>query len=98
MKFIDNFYDKEVGRSVVIMEHRKKRFVGKAFLSPDDEKKASEYVGCAYAETRAVIKALKYERKILKEDAETCRKFIKACECYKGWDQKALLPVPHIVN
>ena len=89
MKFIDNFYDKEVGTSVVIMEHRKKRFVGEAFLNPEDKEKASEYVGCAYAETRAVIKVLKHERKILKEDAEACRKFIKACECYKGWDPES---------
>lgn len=89
MKFISSLYDGAKGFSSVVMEHLGKNFIGSAHLHPDDASRASEYAGCAYAETRATIDALKYERKLLKEDAEACRKFIKACECYKGWDPES---------
>ena len=89
MKFISSLYDGARGFSSVVMEHLGINFVGTARVHPDDAKKASEYAGCGYAEARAIIEALKYERKLLKEDAEVCRKFIKACECYKGWDPKS---------
>lgn len=89
MKFITSLYDSLKGYSSVVIEHLGKNFVGIAKLHPDDAKNASAFAGCSYAESRATINALKYERKILKEEAETCRKFIKACECYKGWDPKS---------
>ena len=89
MKFFHSHYNKEEGISSVIMKHLGADFIGNAHVHPDDKEKASEYMGGAIAETRAVIKALKYERKLLKENAEVCRKFIKACECYKGWDPES---------
>jgi len=89
MKFISSLYDGAKGFSSVVMEHLGVNFIGTARLHPDDAHKASEYAGCAYAETRATIAALKYERNKLKEEAEMCRKFIKACECYKGWDPES---------
>lgn len=89
MKFITSLYDSAKGFSSVVMEHLGKNFVGSAHLHPDDAEKASRYAGCGYAESRAIISALKYERGLLKEEAETCRKFIKACECYKGWDPES---------
>ena len=86
MKFLTSVYDKESGLSVVDIKHMGRLFTGIAKLNSEDKETASEYAGCSYAEGRARIKALKYERKKLKEDAESCRKFIKACECYKNWD------------
>lgn len=87
MKFINSIFDKEEGTSEVTMEHMGQYFVGKARLHPDDKDKISEYAGCSYAEARATIAALKYERKMAKEKSENIRKFIKACECYKDWDK-----------
>lgn len=87
MRFINSMYDSKTGYSTVTIEHMGKRFFGTASLHPDDKDKASKYAGCAYAETRAEIKALKYERKIVKEKAEECRKLVKACEQYKNWDK-----------
>jgi hypothetical protein len=87
MRFIKSEYDN--GHSLVIMEHLHGLFEGFARLHPDDANHASEYAGCAYAETRATIKALKYEHMLAKKDAETCRKFIKSCECYKNWDPES---------
>ena len=86
MKFIDSRYNHYNGSSKVILRHLGQLFEGWAKLNPEDEDKASEYAGCAYAEQRAYIKALKYERKLAKEEAEVCRKFIKACSSTKAWD------------
>lgn len=87
MKFIKSNY--ENGHSLVVIKHLKHRFYGTADVHPDDKKNASEFAGCILAEMRAQIKALKYEKKIAKEEAETCRKFIRACECYKNWDKES---------
>ena len=95
MKFIDSFFDKVTGISSVELQHLGKKFVGLAYLHPDDKDKASEFAGCAYAEQRAYIKALKYERARLKEEAEFCRKFVKACSGYKNWDPES--PVAKVV-
>lgn len=89
MKFINSIFDREKGTSEVTMEHMGQYFIGKARLHPDDKDKISEYAGCSYAEARATIAALKYERKMAKEKSENIRKFIKACECYKDWDPES---------
>lgn len=86
MKFISSTFNKETGISIVVMEHMGVQFEGRAKLHPDDANRASEFAGCAFAETRATIKALKHERKMAKEKAEQIRKFVKQCECYKDWD------------
>ena len=64
MKFISSSYDKTTGRSKVVMQHLGVKFIGNAQVHPDEFDKASEYAGCYYAELRATIKALKYERMI----------------------------------
>lgn len=89
MKFVESGFDKNTKRSWVIMNHMKQLFRGEAKVHPDDEDKISEIVGGRYAETRATIKALKYERNIEKEKCEECRKFVKACEQYKTFDKKS---------
>ena len=87
MKFIDSDFNKETGLSYVIIEHMKKQFTGYAHCHPE-EKYPSEYVGCALAEKRAAIKAFKYERTILKKEADAVIKFIKSCECCKDFDKE----------
>lgn len=86
MKFISSYYDKETGRSTVKMRHLKKNFYGEAFLHPEDE--PSEFFGCRIAEKRAIIQALKYERRIAKEEAEICRKFCQSCMQYAKFNSK----------
>ncbi len=93
MKFISSTFNKETGISIVVMEHLGIQFEGIARLHPDDANSASEFAGCAFAEARATIKALKYERKVAKEKAEQTRKFVKQCECYKDWDPNS--PTAH---
>lgn len=91
MKFLSADYADAGYKTIssVKVKHLGEVFTGLAFCHPDDIDKASEFAGCAYAEARAQIKALKYERKIMLQDAESCRKFIKACECYKNWDKES---------
>ena len=82
MKFISSSYDPKWGVSKVVMQHLGQKFEGVAIAHPDIMDTASEYAGCYYAEIRATIKALKYERNKAKEEAEICRKFVKAIEHY----------------
>ena len=91
MEYIENEsgFDKKSGISIVTLKYLGEKFVGFAKVHPDDKDNASEFTGCTYAETRAYIKALKHERNKLKEEAEICRKFIKACSCYKNWDPES---------
>ena len=85
MTFIDviNYWD----RTDVLVKHLGRTFVGTAKLHPDDQANQSELVGGSIAETRARIKALQYERKLLKEKYKECQNFVKACECYKNFDK-----------
>ena len=88
MKFVDGYTLKD-GTSIVVIEHKGELFTGNAKLHPEDKDKMSEFTGCRYAEIRATIKALKYERNILKAEAEDCRRMIKACSQDKRWDPKS---------
>lgn len=88
MKFISSTYDKDTKISTVIMQHLGRKFEGKATAHPE-EINPSEYAGCKYAEIRATIKALKYERKLLKNKADIAHDFLKACKCYKNFDDQS---------
>lgn len=85
MKFIDSFYDETKGFSRVVVQHLGKKFVGVANVHPEDKDIASSFAGCEYAEIRATIKALKYERKILKDKTDAAIDFVHACECYNNF-------------
>ena len=88
MKFISSSYDKTTGKSQVVMQHLGVKFIGNAQVHPDEFDKASEYAGCYYAELRATIKALKYERIIAKGEADICRNFVKSIECYSKFNKE----------
>ena len=87
MKFYNSNYFEEDGLSVVTVEHMGEYFYGTSTLLEEDKDKASKFTGCRFAEMKAKIKALKYERNIEKEKCEEIRKFVKACSQYKGWDK-----------
>jgi len=87
MKFICSSYNKEDGISHVCVQHLGKKFNGFATAHPDDRGNWSELAGCSYAETRAMIKALKYERKIAKQKADEAIDFVKSCECYSKFNK-----------
>ena len=89
MKFIKSCYDPDTGLSFVIMQHLGKKFVGEARLHPEDNENASRYAGCEYAEIRAAIKALKYERKIAKNKADQALDFYKSCIGYANFDPES---------
>lgn len=89
MKFISADYNKENGHSTVIMQHLGRKFIGEARLNPAEAEKGSEYTGCKYAEIRATIRALKYERQIAKEAADQAIDFVKSCNCYAKFDSES---------
>ena len=88
MKFINSDYDESTGVSTVTMQHLGKKFVEQAFLHPEDTK-PSKYAGCRFAEIRAIIKALKYERALAKNKADMALDFVKSIECYAGFDKNS---------
>lgn len=88
MKFISSSYDPETGISKVVMQHLGIKFTGTARLHPEDER-GSSFAGCEYAEIRAIIKALKYERKLAKQKADMAIDFVKSCECYKKFTKES---------
>lgn len=88
MKLIDAWFEESTGKSYATVEHLGRRYQGISKLHPEEEN-ASRFTGCRYAETRAQIKALKFEREIKIQKCDECRKFIKACSQYKGWDKES---------
>jgi hypothetical protein len=88
MKFIDSDYDEVSGISSATVQHLGKKFTEQAYLHPED-KNASKYAGCRFAESRAIIKALKYERALAKNKADMALDFVKALECYAGFDKNS---------
>lgn len=89
MKFISSDYDPYLGISHVTMQHLGKKFIGIAYLHTNDKNNASEYAGCALAELRATVKALKYERTIAKKKSDEALDFVKACEGYAKFNPKS---------
>lgn len=88
MKFIRSSYNNETGISFVEIRHLGKTFIGEARCHPEEENPSS-FAGCEYAEIRAEIKALKYERKILKNKSDMALDFVKSCGCYKNFDKES---------
>lgn len=86
MKFISGSYDYNTGISTVVIQHLGIKFTGRAYLHPDDKENVSSFAGCRYAETRAMIKALKYERMIAKNKADMAIDLLKSCQCYKNFN------------
>lgn len=87
MQFISSEYHAGDGVATVTVQHLGEKFKGYASGHPDDKENWSEFAGCSYAETRAMIDALKYERKLAKQKADDAIDFLKSCECYKNFDK-----------
>lgn len=89
MIFVNGDFDATSGKSWVIMHHMGMNFKGTALVHPEDKQYQSAYTGCALAEIRATIKALKYELKILKKEIKLLRTFINGCTSSKKFDPKS---------
>ena len=87
MKFIESGYNPTTGVSYVVMQHLGKKFEGYAKLNPS-EPEGSSYAGCYYAELRATIKALKYERALAKQKSDMALDFVKSIEGYSKFNKE----------
>ena len=87
MEFRDAIYNKNKGYAHVTVQHLGEIFEGEAWGHPEDKDNWSEFAGCSYAETRAMISALKWERRNAKEKADQSIDFLKSCQCYKNFDK-----------
>ena len=80
MKFIYGYFDKNTGKSTVILSDRYGEYIGQAKLHPNDKKYASEFTGCSIAQARAQIKMLQKRRNYLKIKLEAIKNLIKDIE------------------
>lgn len=71
MKLTYSNFNSETGESVVILQNRNGRYVGKAKLHPEDREFASEFAGCRIAEQRAWLDFYKTELKKTKIQLKT---------------------------
>lgn len=63
MKLVYSNFNKQTGESVVILQDKNGRYVGKAKLHPSDTEFSSEFAGCRIAEQRAWLDFYKKELK-----------------------------------
>ena len=81
--------DKLDNSTYVYISHKGYDFVGRSRCHPDDVENFSDIVGGTYAEMRATIKALKFNRKLAKQEYKVCENFVKACLGYKNFDKES---------
>lgn len=89
MRFIEGNFNKDTGVSVVSVEHMGVVFYGIAKLHPEDQAYASTYTGCNFAEMRATIKALKYEKQYRVYHLKEWEKFLHGCLDSKKFDKES---------
>lgn len=87
MRFITSDFNKETGVSVVAIEHMGRTFYGIAQLHPEDKAFASTYTGCNYAEMRATIRALQWEKFLLIRQTKEWKNFLNACMSCKNFNK-----------
>lgn len=71
MKFLYGYFDQETGKSQVGLADKYGKYVGYAYLHPDDKNNASKFMGCRLAQQRAWIKGLQTRRRIFKIKIQT---------------------------
>ena len=86
MKTIASSYDEKTGLSKVTIATDLGEITGYASLHPDDEKIASHFAGCRYAEMRAGIKYMKAKIKIAKYQLEPLKKVYNSLKNNKHYD------------
>jgi hypothetical protein len=69
------------------VRHLGQYFTGQSYRHPEEEY-PSNYAGCQYAEIRATIKALKYERELAKHKADIAKEFVRKCEDRKEFQEE----------
>jgi hypothetical protein len=87
MYFVHSAYDEKSGVSMATVRHLGQYFTGQSYRHPEEEY-PSNYAGCQYAEIRATIKALKYERELAKHKADIAKEFVRKCEDRKEFQEE----------
>lgn len=81
MKFLYGYFDQETGKSQVCLADKYGKYIGYAYLHPDDKNNASRFMGCRLAQQRAWIKGLQARRRIIKIKIQTINEIYKdLCE------------------
>lgn len=89
-KIKHSYYDKNTGCSEVAIECKYGRFMGFAYLNPKDKEYESTFFGCAIAENRAYVEALKYRVHLLEVEIQTLTRLEKLYESanYTDYDSR----------
>ncbi|MGN0992828.1 MAG: hypothetical protein ACI4PE_02780 [Bacilli bacterium] len=85
IKLVQSNYDKETGISIATINTDYGIFSGSAKLHQEDKHIESSFAGCCYAETRAILKYMKYRLKLVNEQIkalENCKKVLENKKTY----------------
>lgn len=87
IKLINSFYDKETGISYVAISTKYGVFEGRTEVHEEDKDIASDFVGCNYAEMKAMIKYEKAKLKLIERDFKKLEIIRKEMETLKEYDK-----------
>ena len=90
IKLIDSYYNKENKESYVAISTKYGIFKGYSKLHQEDEDIASEYIGCNYAEVKAMIKYEKAKLIDKQKKLKTIKILLKELERLNGYNKKSI--------
>lgn len=82
-------FNAETGISDVVIKNKNGCFMGMATCHPEEEA-ISEYTGCRYAEIRANIKAVQYEKRMVNAAIKELEDFEKILKSLKGYNPNSI--------
>lgn len=83
MRLVYSNYDKESGKSTVLMEHEGKQYMGNAYFNKEEEKcPPNAFFGLRIAEKRAIIEYFKEKKAINKIKQQALESFKKDLDTY----------------
>lgn len=88
MRYTTTIYDEDEKTSYTKIEHLGRTFIGTAKLSPEEEF-PSELFGGRLSESRAVLKALQYEKELRWTEYHAIENLVKSCCNTKKFDKES---------
>ena len=85
IKLLNSNYDEETGISTASIQTDYGIFTSTSKLHEEDKDIVSTYAGCQYAETKAILKYMKYRTKLIKQQIkglEDCQKALMNLKDY----------------
>lgn len=90
IKLIDSYFDEENGISYARINTDYGEFEGWSQLHEEDKSISSTFAGCQYAETKAILKYMKYRIKLINERIKALEDCQKALMYRKNYEHNSV--------